>query len=210
MPRWSPQRGRSQARKWLDTVLNRRVEVELADAAGTLEGSVPPASALWPALSGLGHPAQQLTSACGDRRATRSPRLPWATGAKTSAHGGRRSCVAGDGSDVSRTNVSPLAWAALFTNKGTPRKLGDAPASPRCKTCCEQLTDAGARSRRRTWSTGAWCACRGCCWPSTPPTSASAAWPTWPTWSAARSRCCATARSPAGCRSGSTPASATC
>ena len=41
-------------------------------------------------------------------------------------------------------------------------------------------------------------------------TSARAAWPTWPTSSAARWRCCATRRSPAGCRSGSTRACATC
>ncbi len=35
-------RGRSQVRKWLETTWDRHVEIELADRAGVLEGSVPP------------------------------------------------------------------------------------------------------------------------------------------------------------------------
>ena len=46
-------RGRSQVRKWLEATWNRHVEIELADRAGVLEGSVPPPSIDPPG----GHPA---------------------------------------------------------------------------------------------------------------------------------------------------------
>ncbi len=54
------ERGRSQLRKWLDNAWDKRVEIELADAAGTLANSVPPAQRHWPALAGLEHPAQRM------------------------------------------------------------------------------------------------------------------------------------------------------
>jgi len=53
-------RGRSQAGKWLSTVLDKRVEIELADEAGVLDDSVPSAAQLWPALAALAHPSHQL------------------------------------------------------------------------------------------------------------------------------------------------------
>lgn len=53
-------RGRHQVRKWLDTVLDKRIEFELADAGGTLEGSVITAAQHWPALAGLAHPTEVL------------------------------------------------------------------------------------------------------------------------------------------------------
>lgn len=54
-------RGRHQARRWLDAVLDKRIEFELADAAGTLEDSVVAAATQWPALAGLAHPTDVLT-----------------------------------------------------------------------------------------------------------------------------------------------------
>ncbi len=54
------QRGRHQVRRWLDTALDKRIEFELADAAGTLEDSVPAAAQRWPALAGLAHPTDVL------------------------------------------------------------------------------------------------------------------------------------------------------
>lgn len=54
------ERGRGTLRKWLEAAWNRRVEVEAADAAGTLEGSVPSAGALWPPFADLQHPAHRL------------------------------------------------------------------------------------------------------------------------------------------------------
>ena len=55
-------RGRSQARKWLDAAWDKRVEIELADAAGTLERSVPPARVHWPEHRDLAHPAERMRS----------------------------------------------------------------------------------------------------------------------------------------------------
>lgn len=54
------ERGRAQLSRWLDAAWDKRIEIELADAAGTLEPSVAPAEALWPDLAGLEHPAQRL------------------------------------------------------------------------------------------------------------------------------------------------------
>ena len=53
-------RGRFQVRKWLEAAWNRRVEIELADAAGTLDDSVVPAARHWPELSAFEHPTQQM------------------------------------------------------------------------------------------------------------------------------------------------------
>ncbi len=56
-------RGRSQVRKWLEAALNKRVELELADEAGTLEDSVPPVRHGWPECAGLAHPAERIVAA---------------------------------------------------------------------------------------------------------------------------------------------------
>ena len=147
--------------------------------------------------AGAGAPLRALASALG-------------LGARHSAgrrdRARRRRCAADDAQAR-----STALWHALFTEKGTPRKH-----RARSPTLMRGASELAAHRRRRststmrTSSTCAWCGWRACCWPSTRATSASAAWPTWPTWSAARSRCCATRRWPAGCRSGSTRACATC
>ena len=54
--------GRFQVRKWLDAAWDKRVEIELADAAGTLVNSVPSASATWPQRGAMLHPAERLGS----------------------------------------------------------------------------------------------------------------------------------------------------
>jgi len=110
------QRGRSQATAWLDTAWSKRVEFELADAAGVLETSVeaPPGA---PA-----HPAQVLTS------------LPWRSSlddlAAALALGGALARKAGAAVGLALEQRDPVAifeacWDALFTQKGEPRKLGD-------------------------------------------------------------------------------------
>jgi ATP-dependent helicase/nuclease subunit A len=53
-------RGRAQTAKWLAGAWDKRIEIELADASGTLEGSVPPFQRLWPELAALAHPAERL------------------------------------------------------------------------------------------------------------------------------------------------------
>ena len=52
--------GRSQLRKWLAVAMEKRVEFSLADSAGRLEVSVPPAVLQWPQFQGLSHPVERL------------------------------------------------------------------------------------------------------------------------------------------------------
>jgi ATP-dependent helicase/nuclease subunit A len=117
-------RGRSQLRAWLDAAWSRRVEVELADAAGALETSVPSAAAQWPEYAGFDHPAQRLrvppVMALLKDTATALGRLPGAIPRKQGAllaeafeHADDAVCFA-------------AAKAALFTGKGELRKKLDA------------------------------------------------------------------------------------
>jgi ATP-dependent helicase/nuclease subunit A len=113
------QRGRSQVRKWLLAALDKRVEIELADAAGTLETSVPGVAESWPEFAGLEHPAQVLDGAAW-RAALRE--LALALG-----RGGVRAQDAAAGLALALAADEPAArfeaaWAALFTREGTPRR----------------------------------------------------------------------------------------
>jgi len=54
------ERGRTQLRRWLDNAWDKRIEIELADGAGTLASSVPPAKLHWPELLALQHPAERM------------------------------------------------------------------------------------------------------------------------------------------------------
>lgn len=108
-------RGRSQARKWLEAVWSKRVEFELADAAGVLEGSVPP-----PALARPGeHPAHVLLGAVWQASLRE---LALALGL-----GGARAQDAAAGLVLALEQADAQArfdnvWAALFTKDDTPRR----------------------------------------------------------------------------------------
>ena len=137
------QRGRSQARKWLDTVLNRRVELELADEAGTLEGSVPPAASIWPWLNGLDHPAQQLTTAAAANALREAAAVLGAAtkvAQRTAAEG---LATALEAEDPGERLV--LARKALFTTTGGPRKLGDHSSVTALQELLQQLTEQVAQ-----------------------------------------------------------------
>ena len=56
-------RGRSQASKWLEASLEKRVELDLADAAGCLEGSVVSAGEFFPDFAGMDDPADVFRQA---------------------------------------------------------------------------------------------------------------------------------------------------
>lgn len=193
-------RGRDALRKWLESALDKRVELELSDAAGVLEASMPPPDC-------EGHPCDVLLNERW-RSAVRDLASTLGQGKSTAQ-------------DAARMLVDTLAlqdphavfdglWKALFTKEGTPKKrLGDL---PRLVEITEELmaVDRLRHQHGPTPSTCNSCACHACCCASSPPTSARAAWLTWPTWSAVRLHCCAIPASPAGCRSGWTCASATC
>ena len=53
-------RGRSQVGKWLNAAWDKRIEFELADAAGTLESSVPDATSMGAEFIGAAHPTDVL------------------------------------------------------------------------------------------------------------------------------------------------------
>ncbi len=115
-------RGRSQARKWLLAALGQRVELELADAAGVLDDSVPPVDAPDPRA----HPAQVLLGA------------PWQAALREAALalglGGLKAQDAASGlvTALAQTDAELAfehAWAALFSNKGAPRRQLGAPAA---------------------------------------------------------------------------------
>ena len=118
-------RGRSQLRKWLDTALKKRIEIELADAAGHLESSVPDAAAQWPEFAGLAHPIHR----------TQAPEIRALMQALARQLGAQDGAVARkQGSLLERAtsegNASDAfagAWAALFTQKGELRKKLEVP-----------------------------------------------------------------------------------
>ncbi len=126
------ERGRGNLRKWLDAAWSRRVEIERADAAGTLEASVAPAEC------GEGrHPAEVLH---GPAWTTVLRELVAAL-----ARGGVRAQEASQRLVQSIEERDPeacfaLAWKALFTDKDEPRKqLGKLEALPLAQHQLKQL-----------------------------------------------------------------------
>lgn len=109
-------RGRSQAAKWFDAVLARRVELELADAQGALAEAVPPAVA-----GGAPAPQAEIGSAAWRHDlATLAAALAGSTkvACRNAAEGLQRALGLGD--DAERFEA---VWSALFTTSGSPRKL---------------------------------------------------------------------------------------
>jgi ATP-dependent helicase/nuclease subunit A len=118
-------RGRAQVRKWLEAAWSRRIEIELADAAGTLADSVVPAVRHWPELAGFEQPTQQMLTP------------PWRAELRALALAfgglnGAKAQAAARGLDDALTHgdaetAFDTAWAALFTKDDKPRQLGDVP-----------------------------------------------------------------------------------
>ncbi|WP_342128663.1 UvrD-helicase domain-containing protein [Hydrogenophaga sp. OTU3427] len=112
--------GRSQTLKALATALSKRVEFELADAAGVVEASVRSAAQQFPELAGVDDPTQLIAHE-GPQRA-----LLWAAAqalgrasAKTfSAKGGELELALTQGHFAGVCD-------ALLTQKAEPRKFGD-------------------------------------------------------------------------------------
>ncbi|MFT3955285.1 MAG: UvrD-helicase domain-containing protein [Piscinibacter sp.] len=111
-------RGRSQAAKWLDTVLARRVELELADRHGTLADSVAPA-----VPEGAPPPLAELGTAPWRDDLARLATALQAHANKTPRKAG--DALAGALALGEATAFFSAVWAALFTTTGEPRKLGD-------------------------------------------------------------------------------------
>lgn len=141
MPAWRAdhavlvaQRGRSQAGKWLDAVLDRRVEFELADRAGVLERSIAPAVA-----EGAPPPqAALLAPQWAGELARLADRL---------RRGGKRAAEKGDELHAALAvdeadGRFAAVHAALFTAGGAPRKLGEVEALARVQDALAQIAAA--------------------------------------------------------------------
>jgi ATP-dependent helicase/nuclease subunit A len=116
-------RGRSQVRKWLEAALNKRVELELADEAGTLDDSVPPAD------TEGGSPCAALLGE-GWKSTLRELAIELAKGG-VKAQDAATGLVMALG-HAHADAVFSHAWRALFTASDTPRKqLGKVPELPR-------------------------------------------------------------------------------
>ncbi|CAM5796308.1 UvrD-helicase domain-containing protein [Rhizobacter fulvus] len=108
-------RGRSQTRKWLEAAWDKRVEFELADAAGVLEESVPAPQVH---LDGS-HPAQALLGAAWEATLRDLERALGLGGAR--ARDAATSLALALAASEAQVRFEH-AWDALFTEKGTPRK----------------------------------------------------------------------------------------
>jgi len=110
--------------QWLQAAWRRGPELARADAAGNAAGAVPPAAALWPQCLGLADPAELLRQGplAGDIDAL--ARQLGASGKAKAAQAAAGLRAALEAADAGAAYTA--AHAALFTDKGGPRKqLGD-------------------------------------------------------------------------------------
>ena len=134
--------GRSTVQAWIDEAWRAAGDLARADAAGTLDDTVPAAGALWPQCAGLQDPAQRLAEPGVRAQLTRlarelgqSPRVrpqqaAAGLGAALETLGALEAlhAPAADAALVAQAAGTAFeqAWAALFTDAGTPRRqLGD-------------------------------------------------------------------------------------
>ena len=110
-----------RSRKWLDAAWDKRVEFELADAAGTLERSVPPAACM--ARASRASPAHRSSDRCDRRRSGCSarPRRAGARARATTLPQAGRAARARAG-DRSARALRRRARCAASRTKGEPRK----------------------------------------------------------------------------------------
>ncbi len=125
-------RGRSQAAKWFEAVLSRRVELELADRHGTLDNSVASVVA-----EGAPAPQAEIGSAAWRDDLTRL--------AADMSRGGKKAVEAAAGLQLALAAADDearfaAAWSALFTKDGDPRKqLGNVEGLAATQRALEQI-----------------------------------------------------------------------
>ncbi len=125
---------RARVAAWLDAAWNKAAELQAADAAGALEGSVPSAAEIDAAFRGLHEPAQML---CLPATADRLRALVHSL----RSTGRAKAIAAANGLEAALQLEAPsavlaAAMQALFNGKGQPRKLG---AVDGLAAACENL-----------------------------------------------------------------------
>lgn len=138
------QHGRGRVAEWLEAVLDKRVEVELADAAARLDDGVPPA---------------RTDGADPLRRWLDEPGLRAALAEAARALAGQKNKRPRDAAaalvpaleEADAEAAFAQAWAALFTKAGTPKVLVDPPpdAVARAVGLLQELQDQ--RAQHRAW-----------------------------------------------------------
>ena len=133
-------RGRSQLRKWLDTALQKRIEIELTDHAGRLEASVPDAAAHWPEFAELPHPRHRIQAPDVRRLMLNLAQvLGTQAGAVPRKQGGLLERAMNEGEAEA---AFAGAWAALFTQKNELRKKLEVPQLEEAVACLQRIQQA--------------------------------------------------------------------
>jgi len=137
-------RGRTTLQKWLEAAWQRRVEIELGDVAGSLEGGVERAAAQFPECAQLDHPAALMRQAALVETANE-------LAGQLAGRGKVKSDVAAQGiaaalADTDDRRAFDGLWGALFTDAGTPKKqLGELPAQAALCAMLERIGQAIAQ-----------------------------------------------------------------
>ncbi len=133
-------RGRSQVGKWLEAAWNKRIEFELADAAGTLARSVPSAAVLGPEFLAVAHPSELIFETSAQSLLHEVAR---ALGQQKGAIAQQRAALL-EQAGAQRDSRAALRMAreALLTEQGTLRKRLDCAGLPELLALLQHLQRA--------------------------------------------------------------------
>lgn len=136
--------GRWRLDLWLRAAIDKRLEIERADARGALLPSVESAAQRWPACAGFDHPLRRIASDAALRRL-----LGRAVDALSAGKGkSERKAAEGLAAAMDRSDARAAlddARMALFTKEGLPRRLGNAVAVADAVTALEELDQQAAQ-----------------------------------------------------------------
>ena len=119
--------GRWRLDQWLRAAIDKRLEIERADARGALQPAVESASQRWPACAGFAHPLQRIADDAALRRLLgRAVDALGNASGKAERKAGEALAAALELGDA-RVALA-AARRALFTKEGEPRKLGSSAA----------------------------------------------------------------------------------
>ncbi len=139
----SAQRGRRTFEEWLIKGFGKRVELRLAEAAGTLMDSMPDVASVAPELACHDDPIQGF-----ERLRSELLDLTLELGASKGAKAKDAAGALQQALQIVEANAAfDAAWSALFTLKNEPRKLGDSAALRQACTALERLHHACAQAQ---------------------------------------------------------------